>query len=127
MTATEIISLVMAGYTKEEIAAMTAPIEIPAPAAPIETPAPEASEVVELPIGTDTPEEKTETVESAVVAALRAELAEAKKRMDDAIKEMQENNRRFASIPALPDKDVEKLADEAMSELIRPVLKENDK
>ena len=118
MTATEILSLVSAGYTKEEIAAMTAPIETP-PAA-----APEEPAAAELPTGTDNPEENTENAE---IAALRSELADTKKRLDDTIKEMQDNNRRFASIPALPDKDVEKLADEAMTELIRPVLKENDK
>lgn len=121
MTATEILSLVSAGYTKEEIAAMTAPIETPAP-----TPA-APEEGVDVSTDTDTTEAANETPESDLIAALRAELAETKKRMDDAIKEMQENNRRYASIPALPDKDVEKLADEAMSELIRPVLKENDK
>ena len=118
MTANEILSLVTAGYTKEEISAMVAPMETP-------TPAPAApEEVAELPTGTDMPEEKSETVESAVVAALRAELAETKKRMEDAIKEMQENNRRFASIPALPDQTTEKAADDAMSELIRPTLNE---
>lgn len=101
----EILKLIDAGYTKEEIQAMTQPEE-PTP----EEPTPEEPQ----------PEEKP--AEQNELAEVRQELKTTQQQLADLVKQMQRNNLATASVNILPENDLDKKTDEAMAELIRPKI-----
>ena len=111
MTTSEIIKLLDAGYTKDEITAMDnqEPKDDPKPEPePKDDPKPEPK-----------PKDNTDSV-NAEVTALKDELSNTQKQLAQLVKQMQSNNLKTASVNILPDSDLEKKTDEAMAELIRP-------
>lgn len=112
MTATEILKLLDAGYTKDEISAMDGQEQLPADQQEPE-PAPQPEEQPEAPADT------TESV-NAEVSALKDELSNTRQQLAQLVKQMQSNNLKTASVNILPEADLDKKTDEAMAELIRP-------
>lgn len=113
MTANEILKLLDAGYTKDEISAMLVnqeqlPAEQPEP-----EPEPQPEEQPEAPA------ENTDSV-NAEVSALKDELSNTRQQLAQLVKQMQSNNLKTASVNILPEADLDKKTDEAMAELIRP-------
>ncbi len=102
----EILKLIDAGYTKEEIQAMTQPEE--------PEPTPEEPQPEEQPA--EQPAEQNE------LAEVRQELKTTQQQLADLVKQMQRNNLATASINILPENDLDKKTDEAMAELIRPKI-----
>lgn len=123
MTANEILKLLDAGYTKDEISAMLVNQEqLPAeqPAAPGEQPAEQPEEQPEAPA------ENNDSV-NAEVSALREELSSTRKQLNQLVKQMQSSNLKTASVNILPEADLERKTDEAMAELIRPSYEKGEK
>ena len=103
----EILKLIDAGYTKEEIQAMDKPQE-PIP----EEPQQEEQE----------PEEPQPARDSQALDEVRQELKTTQQQLADLVKQMQRNNLATASVNILPENDLDKRTDEAMAELIRPKI-----
>ena len=113
MTVNEIMRLLDAGYTKEEIAALTSDPE-PKPALE-EKPEPEQKpEPEEKP----EPEPKPEPAEDQTGARLDA----LEKSIASLIKTIQVSNVNNKNIPTLPT-DSTKIVDDAMASIIRPTIK----
>lgn len=106
----EILKLIDAGYTKEEIQAMTQPEEPTPEDVKPEEPTPEEPQ----------PEEKP--AEQNELAEVRQELKTTQQQLADLVKQMQRNNLATASVNILPENDLDKKTDEAMAELIRPKI-----
>lgn len=111
MKAEEILKLIDAGFTKEEITAMTAEPEEP------EQPEPEQPEQEQ-----PEPEQPKQTEPDE----RDARIEQMQNQINNLIKQMQKNNLKSASVNILPDDDLEKKTDEAMAELIRPKIKEKE-
>lgn len=112
MKADDVLRLVQAGYTKEEIAALEEP------AAPAEEePEQEETEPAEQPAPAETEQENPE------ILRLRSELQSTQNQLKDLVKQMQQNNLKTASVNILPEKDLDAKTDAAMAELIRPTFK----
>lgn len=105
----EILKLIDAGYTKEEIQAMIQPEE-PTPADVPEEQAP------------DEPQPEETPAENPELAEVRQELKTTQQQLADLVKQMQRNNLATASVNILPENDLDKKTDEAMAELIRPKI-----
>ena len=117
MTVDEIIKLLDAGYTKDEISAMVVnqePQQFPADQQP-EQPGDQQPEP-------EQPEAPADNIDSvnAEVTALRDELTSTRQQLAQLVKQMQSNNLKTASVNILPESDLEKKTDDAMAELIRP-------
>lgn len=124
MTVDEIIKLLDAGYTKDEISAMVVnqePQQFPADQQP-EQPGDQQPE----PEQPEAPEDNNDSV-NAEVSALRDELTSTRQQLAQLVKQMQSNNLKTASVNILPDSDLEKKTDEAMAELIRPSYERSEK
>lgn len=103
----DILKLINAGYTKEEIQAM----EVPEDQEPNE-PQPQ-----------EEPEQQPEPVpENKALDEVRAELKTTQEQLASLVKQMQQNNLATASVNILPQNDLDKRTDEAMAELIRPKI-----
>lgn len=106
----EILKLIDAGYTKEEIQAMTQPEEPTPEDVKPEEPTPEEPQPEENP------------AEQNELAEVRQELKSTQQQLADLVKQMQRNNLATASVNILPENDLDKKTDEAMAELIRPKI-----
>lgn len=107
----EILKLIDAGYTKEEIQAMDQPEE-PIPEEPQpEEPIPEPHDIDQQPAR-----------DSQALEEVRQELKTTQQQLADLVKQMQRNNLATASVNILPENDLDKRTDEAMAELIRPKI-----
>lgn len=120
MTANEILKLLDAGYTKDEISAMLVnqeqlPAEQPEP-----EPEPQPEEQPEAPA------ENNDSV-NAEVSALREELSSTRQQLNQLVKQMHSSNLKTASVNILPEADLERKTDEAMAELIRPSYERSEK
>ena len=58
---------------------------------------------------------------------LRQELTQTQTELKNLVKQMQSNNLKTASVNLVPDADLEKKTDAALAELIRPTIKKEDK
>lgn len=105
------MKLVNAGYTKSEIEQMQEPEPQPDPQ-PEPQPDPEPEPQPE-------PEQQPE---SNQMQELKNELTKTQKQLSDLVRQMQQNNLRTASVNILPENDLDKKTDMAMSELIRPSI-----
>lgn len=105
MNTDQIFKLIDAGYTKADIEAMMQPEPTPAPDP---TPEPQPD-----PAPDNNPE----------MEGLRNELKAAKDQIQQLTQQVQQLNRDTKSVNTLPDADVPKKADAAMTELIRPTMK----
>lgn len=104
----DILKLINAGYTKEEIQAM-------------EPNEPQPQEEPEQP--KEKPEQPAEPVpEINALDEVRAELKTTQEQLASLVKQMQQNNLATASVNILPQNDLDKRTDEAMAELIRPKI-----
>lgn len=104
----DILKLINAGYTKEEIQAM-------------EPNEPQSKEEPEQP--KEEPEQPQEPVpEITDLDEVRAELKTTQEQLASLVKQMQQNNLATASVNILPQNDLDKRTDEAMAELIRPKI-----
>ena len=104
----DILKLINAGYTKEEIQAM-------------EPNEPQPQEEPEQP--QDEPAQPAEPVpEITALDEVRAELKTTQEQLASLVKQMQQNNLATASVNILPQNDLDKRTDEAMAELIRPKI-----
>ena len=112
MTATEILKLLDAGYTKDEISAMDSQEQLPADQ---QEPEP-AQQPEEQP---EAPAENNDSV-NAEVSALKDEISNTRQQLAQLVKQMQSSNLKTASVNILPEADLERKTDEAMAELIRP-------
>lgn len=119
MTTSEIIKLLDAGYTKDEISAMDNQEQLPAEQ-PETAPAEQPEEQPEAPA------ENTDSV-NAEVSALKDELSNTRQQLAQLVKQMQSSNLKTASVNILPEADLERKTDEAMAELIRPSYEKGEK
>lgn len=119
MTTSEIIKLLDAGYTKDEISAMENHEQLPADQ-PETAPAEQPEEQPEAPA------ENNDSV-NAEVSALREELSSTRQQLNQLVKQMQSSNLKTASVNILPEADLERKTDEAMAELIRPSYEKGEK
>lgn len=115
MTTDQIFKLIDAGYSKADIEAMMQPEPTPAPdptpePQPDPTPAPDPG-----------PEPQPESNQE--MEGLRKDLKAAQEQIQQLTQQIQQLNRDTRSGDTLPDADVTKKADAAMSELIRPAMK----
>ena len=100
MKSEDIIKLLDAGYTKEEIKAMETEPEVK----------PEQEQ----------PEQEVKPDDTSV------RIEQMQNQINNLIKQMQSNNLKSASVNILPEDDLERKTDEAMAELIRPKYKEKE-
>ena len=118
MTVNEIMRLLDAGYTKEEIAALTSDPEPEQKPEPEEKPEPEQKpEPEEKP----EPEPKPEPAEDQTGTRLDA----LEKSIASLIKTIQVSNVNNKSIPTLPA-DSTKIVDDAMASIIRPTMNKKE-
>ena len=104
----DILKLINAGYTKEEIQAM-------------EPNEPQPQEEPEQP--QENQDQPAEPVpEITALDEVRAELKTTQEQLASLVKQMQQNNLATASVNILPQNDLDKRTDEAMAELIRPKI-----
>ena len=107
----EILKLIDAGYTKEEIQAMDQPQEPIPEEQQQEEPIPEPHDIDQQPAR-----------DSQALDEVRQELKTTQQQLADLVKQMQRNNLATASVNILPENDLDKKTDEAMAELIRPKI-----
>ena len=100
MKSEDIIKLLDAGYTKEEIKAMETEPEVK----------PEQEQ----------PEQEVKPDDTSI------RIEQMQNQINNLIKQMQLNNLKSASVNILPEDDLERKTDEAMAELIRPKYKEKE-
>ena len=100
MKSEDIIKLLDAGYTKEEIKAMEIEPEVK----------PEQEQ----------PEQEVKPDDTSV------RIEQMQNQINNLIKQMHLNNLKSASVNILPEDDLERKTDEAMAELIRPKYKEKE-
>ena len=113
MTTDQIFKLLDAGYTKSEIEALTQPEQpTPAPDQPDPEPTPEPT-----PAPDPGPEQPKPAPDS------NPELEALKEQVQQLTQQIQQLNRDTKSVNTLPDADIPKKADAAMTELIRPPMK----
>lgn len=104
----DILKLINAGYTKEEIQAM-------------EPNEPQPQDEPEQP--QEIPEQPAEPVPAnTALDEVREELNNTQQQLASLVKQMQQNNLATASVNILPQNDLDKRTDEAMAELIRPKI-----
>lgn len=122
MTTEQIIKLLDAGYSKDEISAMDNLEQLPADQQP-EQPEQTADQQPEP----EQPEPANTDSVNAEVSALRDELSNTRQQLAQLVKQMQSNNLKTASVNILPESDLEKKTDDAMAELIRPSYERREK
>ena len=111
MKSEDIIKLLDAGYTKEEIKAMETEPEVkPEQEQPEQEVQPEQEQ----------PEQEVKPDDTSV------RIEQMQNQINNLIKQMQLNNLKSASVNILPEDDLERKTDEAMAELIRPKYKEKE-
>lgn len=116
MTVNEIMRLLDAGYTKEEISVLTSDPEPVPEVKPEPEPAPE-----EKPEPEPAPEVKPEPAEDQTGARLDA----LEKSIANLIKTIQVSNVNNKHVPTLPD-DSTKIVDDAMASIIRPTINKKE-
>ena len=118
MTTEQIIKLIDAGYTKDEISEMLVNQE-PQQFTADQQPEPEQTADQQPEPEQPEPADNIDSV-NAEVTALKDELSSTRQQLAQLVKQMQANNLKTASVNILPESDLEKKTDDAMAELIRP-------
>lgn len=107
------MKLVNAGYTKSEIEKMQEPEPQTDPQTEPQT----------EPQTDPQPEPQTDPQpDTNQMQEVKNELTKTQKQLSDLVRQMQQNNLRTASVNILPENDLDKKTDMAMSELIRPSI-----
>lgn len=120
MNSADILKLVNAGYTKEEIDQMQSGQDQD------QSQDQNQEQDQEQDQGQDQ-EQKQDQDQNQEVAQLREQLSETQKQLKQLVKQMQQNNLKTASVNILPEDDLMKKTDEAMAELIRPTYEKEEK
>lgn len=122
MNSADILKLVNAGYTKEEIDKMQSGQD------QNQDQNQEQNQEQEQDQNQEQDQEQDQDQEqNPEVAQLRDQLTETQKQLKQLIKQMQQNNLKTASVNILPEDDLMKKTDEAMAELIRPTYEKEEK
>ena len=111
MNIDEVLKLINAGYTREEIDKMT------------QTPDSDPGQNPGSDPGHDPGQNPGSDQE---LDQLRQELTQTQTELKNLVKQMQSNNLKTASVNILPDDDLAKKTDAALAELIRPTIKKED-
>ena len=107
MNIDDVLKLVNAGYTREEIAQM--------------------QQAQGNDQGNDQRnDQRNDQGNDQELAQLRQELTQTQTQLKELVKQMQSNNLKTASVNIVPDADLEKKTDAALAELIRPTIKKED-
>jgi len=122
MNSADILKLVNAGYTKEEIDQMQSGQDQGQDPEQDQEQGQEQDQNQEQ---NQDPEQDQE--QNHEVAQLREQLTETQKQLKQLVKQMQQNNLKTASVNILPEDDLMKKTDEAMAELIRPTYEKEEK
>jgi len=127
MNIDDVLKLVNAGYTREEIDKMTQttgsdPGDDPGQN-PGNDPGQNPSDDPGQNPGNDPGQNPGNDPE---LAQLRQELTQTQTALNNLVKQMQANNLKTASVNILPDDDLAKKTDAALAELIRPTIKKED-
>ena len=121
MTTEQIIKLLDAGYSKDEITAMDNQEQLPADQQP------DDQQPDDQQPDDQQPEPANTDSVNAEVTALKDELSSTRQQLAQLVKQMQANNLKTASVNILPESDLEKKTDDAMAELIRPSYERREK
>ena len=119
MSIDDVLKLVNAGYTREEIDKMTQD--------PGQNPGNDPSDNPGQDPGSDPGQDPGQDPGSnQELEQLRQELTQTQTQLKELVKQMQSNNLKTASVNIIPDADLEKKTDAALAELIRPTIKKED-
>ena len=119
MNIDDVLKLVNAGYTREEIDKMTQ--------APGQNSGNDPGPVSDPEPGNDPgPVSDPEPGSDQELEQLRQELTQTQTALNNLVKQMQANNLKTASVNIIPGDDLEKKTDAALAELIRPTIKKED-
>lgn len=122
MNSADILKLVSAGYTKEEIEQMQSGQDQDQSQDQGQDQEQDQKQGQEQKQDQDQGHEQ-----DPELAQLRDQLTETQKQLKQLIKQMQQNNLKTASVNILPEDDLMKKTDEAMAELIRPTYEKEEK
>ena len=123
MTIDDVLKLVNAGYTREEIDKMQqAPGNDPG-SGPDPDPDPDPGPG---PDPDPDPNPDNDPGSNQELEQLRQELTQTQTELKNLVKQMQSNNLKTASVNIVPDDDLAKKTDAALAELIRPTIKKED-
>ena len=115
----DVLKLVNAGYTREEIDKMQ------------QAPGNDPGRVSDPDPGSDPghisdPDPGSDPGSTQELEQLRQELTQTQAELKNLVKQMQSNNLKTASVNLVPDADLEKKTDAALAELIRPTIKKEE-
>ena len=120
MNSADILKLVNAGYTKEEIDQMQSGQD--------QEQEQDQGQDQEQDQNQDQNQDQEQNQEqNQEIAQLRDQLTETQKQLKQLVKQMQQNNLKTASVNILPEDDLMKKTDAAMAELIRPTYEKEEK
>ena len=127
MTIDDVLKLVNAGYTREEIDKMQqAPGNDPGHVSDPD-PGNDPGHVSDPDPGNDPGHvSDPDPGSNQELEQLRQELTQTQTELKNLVKQMQINNLKTASVNIVPDADLEKKTDAALAELIRPTIKKED-
>lgn len=113
------------GFSNEQILTLNSgtTIEQQKPPEPVENQQPEEPQPENNDHQTDA-EPLENQMENTELEVLKTQITETQKQLADLVKQMQSNNLKTASVQLTPEDDLMRKTDEAMSELIRPKIKE---
>ena len=120
MNSADILKLVNAGYTKEEIEQMQSGQDLNQDQNQDQGKDQEQDQNQEQ-------EQEQDQEQNQEINQLREQLTETQKQLKQLVKQMQQNNLKTASVNILPEDDLMKKTDEAMAELIRPTYEKEEK
>ena len=122
MDSADILKLVNAGYTKEEIEQMQSGQDQEQD----QEQNPEQDQEQDQEQNPEQDQEQDQEQNPEIIQ-LRDQLTETQKQLKQLVKQMQQNNLKTASVNILPEDDLMKKTDEAMAELIRPTYEKEEK
>lgn len=122
MNSADILKLVNAGYTKEEIDKMQSGQDQEQDQGQDQDQNQDQEQDREQEQNQEQEQEQNQEVQQ-----LRDQLTETQKQLKQLVKQMQQNNLKTASVNILPEDDLMKKTDEAMAELIRPTYEKEEK
>jgi DNA-binding transcriptional MerR regulator len=127
MNIDDVLKLVNAGYTREEIDKMTqAPGSDPGQN-PGNDPGDNPGQDPGNNPGSDPGQNPgNDPGQNQELDQLRQELTQTQTQLKELVKQMQSNNLKTASVNIVPDADLEKKTDAALAELIRPTINKED-
>ena len=118
MNSEDILKLVNAGYTKQEIEQMQSGQD--------QEQDQKQDQDQEQDQKQDQDQEQNQE-QNQDVQQMRDQLTETQKQLKQLVKQMQQNNLKTASVNILPEDDLMKKTDAAMAELIRPTYEKEEK